>query len=69
MGAGTDEQESKNAITIASFLLNDTFQKLLWLNGLYLVPEHKTRDMGLGRGPAIIISLGLAPSEEQQEPT
>lgn len=67
-GDFANEADAKKAIAVASYLLNDTFQKLLWLNGLYLVPEDKILRFVPEEGPQIIVSLARAPSEVQQEP-
>ena len=56
----TDEASAKDALAVASYLLNNTFQKLLWLNGLYLVPEHQVRRTFIPEeGLQIIIQLAL----------
>lgn len=65
-GEQVDESRARDALAIATFLLNDPFRKLLWINSLYMVPEKDDwKDTDRLR---VIIPLALAPREAQEEP-
>lgn len=63
-GERADEASAQDAIAVADFLLNNTFQSLLALHKLYLVPVE--RDW-VGRSRRTIV-LMMPPAEEDQDP-
>jgi hypothetical protein len=70
-GERADETKAQDAIAVADYLLNDTFQSLLALHKLYMSPEE--RDW-VGRQWKTIVPLMppivplMPPAEEDQDP-
>ena len=63
-GNRADEASAQEALAVADYLLNNTFQSLLGLNKLYMVPGDGA---WVGRQWKVIVPM-VSPAEEDQDP-